>query len=234
MRFYSALPDSSVDEVAALKPDMFGVVGLHAGRVVGEARCCCGAGGIPEFAVTVADDHQGFGLGPRLLWALRTTARERGHERMTAVVRRDNTPMVRLLSKVGCAIVEPVQDGVVIFEVATDDYMPGWGPPDGRRRALVESGTSFDDDATEQLRSAGYDVHRCLVPRRGSRPCPLVRLGRCRLAEEADVVACLLPHDDDETRAIVAEHEAAGRLRATSAAEWRRVVPALVDEVATA
>ncbi len=227
MRFSCALPDSRVEEIAELGPGVFAVVGVHGDRVVGEARWCAD-GAAPEFAVTVADDHQGYGLGPRLLHALRTAARERGIERLTAVVRTDNVPMVRLLQKTGCVIVEPVRDAVVVFEVATDELMPTWGPRDGRPRVLVESGSMFDDDATEVLRSAGYDVRKCFVARRG-RPCPLVRLGRCRLAEGADVVACLVPHSA-EADAIAAQHEAAHRLGATSMADWRRAVPDLVEE----
>lgn len=229
MRFSSALPDEKVEDVAALGPDVFGVVGLHADRVVGEARCCCDGGGVPELAVTVADDHQGYGLGPRLLQAMRTAARDRGFGRLSAVVRTDNVAMVRLLQKIGAAIVERVRDGVAIFEVSTDEYMPSWGPVDGRRRVLVESGALFDDDATERLRAAGYDVRRCLVGKR-SRPCPLIRLGRCRLAEEADLVACLVPHADQEVQAIAAQHEAAHKLAARSMAEWRSAVAGLVDE----
>jgi GNAT superfamily N-acetyltransferase len=229
MRFSCPLPEERVVSTAALGPDVFGVVGLHGDRVVGEARCCCGDE-VPEMAVTVADDHQGFGLGPRLLRALRTAARDRGFERLSAVVRTDNRDMIRVLQKIGCVIVEPVRDGVVIFEIATDELMPGWGEPDGRRRVLVESSTLFDDAATEELREAGYDVRRCFVGRKGTRPCPLLRLGRCRLAEGADVVACLLPQADEEGRAIAARHAAGHRLGATSMAGWRGAVPDLLAE----
>jgi hypothetical protein len=228
MRFSCALPSPKVDRIAALGPGVHSVIGLHGDRVAGEARWCTD-GGPPEIAVTVADDHQGYGLGARLLQALRAAARERGFERLAAMVRTDNVAMIRLLQKIGCVIVEPVRDGVVMFEIAADDLMPSWGPPDGRPRVLVETTCMFDDEPTQRLRAAGYDVRKCFVGRRG-RPCPLVRLGRCRLAEGADGVACLVPHSNAESDEITARHEEAHRLVAASQAAWRRAVPGLVEQ----
>ncbi len=222
MRFSGTLPDSVADEVAALGPGAFALVAEEDDRLVAEARYCLSAG-VPELALTIADGHQGRGLGHRLLDALREAARAHGFDRMTAVVRTDNLRMIRLLQVVGCLIVEPVRDAVVIFEVATDELMPSWPADQGRPRVLVESSSLFDDDATVQLRAAGYDVRRCLVGGAG-RTCPLVRLGRCRTAEEADEVACLLPAGVGEGDAIAAHHRAAGHLVAASAPEWRRAV----------
>ncbi len=230
MRFSGAPPSAKIDRIAALRRGMYSVIGLHGDRVAGEARWCADGGPPPEIAVTVADDHQGYGLGARLLQALRTAARERGFDRLSAMVRTDNLAMIRLLQKIGCVVVEPVQDGVVMFEIGSDDLMPPWGPPDGRRRVLVESRALFDDEATERLRASGFDVRRCLVGRAGRRFCPLVSLGRCRAAEGADVVACLLPSGEFEAAAIAASHESAHRLAATSMPEWRRAVPGLIAE----
>ncbi len=226
LRFSGMLPDGAADEIAALGPATLALLAEEGGRLVGEARYCVSAG-VPELALTITDDHQGHGLGRRLLDALREAAREHGFDRMTAVVRTDNSRMIRLLQQVGCVIVEPVRDAVVVFEVGTDELMPAW-PEDSRPRVLVESGSLFDDDATTQLRAAGYDVRRCLVGRTG-RSCPLVRLGRCRLAEEADVVACLVPPGAGEGAAIAAQHGSARRLTAASMPEWRRAVPGLVE-----
>ncbi len=229
MRFSCALPEGMAEQVAALRADSFAVVAVDAaGRVVGEARACCADDGDPELALTIADEHQGHGLGAVLLDALRAEALDHGFDRLTAMVRTDNTPMIRLLQKVGCVIVEPVRDAVVMFEVGTDELMPGWPARDGRARVLVESGSLFDDDATERLRAAGYDVRRCLVARSGVRSCPLVSLGRCRVAEEADLVACLMPRSEFEATAVAATHEAEHRLAATSMAEWRQAVADLV------
>ncbi|MGN6132180.1 MAG: GNAT family N-acetyltransferase [Nocardioidaceae bacterium] len=224
LRFSGMLPEGAADEIAALGPGTLALLAEEGGRLVGEGRYCVTAG-VPELALTIRDDHQGHGLGRRLLDALREAAREHGFDRMTAVVRTDNPRMIRLLQRVGCVIVEPVRDAVVVFEVGTDELMPSW-PAGSRPRVLVESGSLFDDAATEALRAAGYDVRRCLVGRAG-RSCPLVRLGRCRLAEEADVVACLAPAGEGPE--IAARHAAARHLTAASMPEWRRAVPGLVE-----
>jgi RimJ/RimL family protein N-acetyltransferase len=224
MRFSGRLPEGAADEVAALGPGSLALLAEEDGRLVGEARYCVSAG-VPELAMTIADGHQGHGLGRRLLDALREAAQAHGFDRMTAVVRTDNPRMIRLLQRVGCVIVEPVRDAVVVFEIGTDELMPSW-PAGSRPRVLVESGSLFDDAATEELRAAGYDVRRCLVGR-GGRSCPLVRLGRCRLAEEADVVACLVP--TGEGPQIAARHAAAQHLAAGSMPEWRHAVPGLVE-----
>lgn len=224
MRFSGTLPEGAADRIAALGPGSLALLALEGDRLVGEARYCVTAGA-PELALTIAEDHQGHGLGRRLLDALRAAAQDHGFDRMTAVVRTDNPRMIRLLQQVGCVIVEPVRDAVVVFEVGTDELMPSW-PAGSRPRVLVESGSLFDDAATAQLREAGYDVRRCLVGR-GRRSCPLVRLGRCRLAEEADVVACLVPAGEGPE--IAARHASAQHLSAASMPEWRRAVPELVE-----
>jgi len=229
MRFSGVLSDASIDGVAALRADTLALVVEEGDHVVAEVRYCCGEGGIPELALTISDGHQGHGLGLRLLNALRATALERGIPALGAVVRTDNTAMVRLLQKVGCVIAEPVRDGVVMFEVGTDEYMPAWPPYDGRPRILVESQGLFDDDPTIRLRLAGFDVRRCLVGRSGTRPCPLLAQGRCRVAEDADLVACLMPQKDEDAREIADRHAAAHHLVARSMDEWRQAAPVLAE-----
>ena len=62
---------------------------------------------------------------------------------------------------------------------------------------------------TTALRSAGYDVRQCGGPTSGRRePCPLLSGGRCRLADEADNIVCLLPESDEQSRAVLAAHVA--------------------------
>lgn len=51
-----------------------------------------------EAAVVVADDHQGQGLGRRLGHALADAARERGIERFTALMLRDNAAAHRVFA----------------------------------------------------------------------------------------------------------------------------------------
>jgi GNAT superfamily N-acetyltransferase len=228
MRFSSLLPPEAADEFAALGPGARAFVVELRGRVVAEGRYLP-AGGTHEFSLTVADEYQRLGYGPRLLNRLREDAREHGIGSLRAMVRVDNMLMLRLLQKVGCAVVEPVGGGVAVVDVATDDLMPAWPPSDKRPRVLIESHGLWDDAATTALRAAGYDVRRCLLGRQRTRPCPLLTQGRCRLAEGADIVACLLPGSEEQTAGIADEHAKARRLAATSVHEWEQAVLKLLE-----
>jgi GNAT superfamily N-acetyltransferase len=77
----------------------------HEGREVciGEARYVLtpDAPGAREFALVVADDWQGKGVGHGLLQALTRHARRRGVEVMHGDVLRDNTPMLQLARRLG-------------------------------------------------------------------------------------------------------------------------------------
>ncbi len=61
---------------------------------------------LAEAAITVADDHQGKGLGKLLLMRLAEAARERGIRRFRAEVLAENTPMVHLLRAAGAQVVK--------------------------------------------------------------------------------------------------------------------------------
>jgi L-amino acid N-acyltransferase YncA len=182
------------------------VVPSDLGRVVAEARYVPIAPGTAELALTVADSYQSAGLGHILLDALVARARAEGLERLRAVVLLANTPMLRLLQSYGWVLAAPTEDFSVAFlEIATAGGMPGW--PAGGRRVLVERRSWFDDRQVAALRSAGNEVRQCTGPRRETgRACPLVTSGRCRLAEEADLIVSLLPGDEPDCTAVLAAH----------------------------
>lgn len=178
------------------------------GRVVAEARYVPIAPGAAELALAVADNYQGAGMGRILLGALVERAREEGLERLRAVVALANTPMLRLLQSYGWVLAAPTEDFSVAFlEISVIGGMPGWPVGSAGRRVLVERRSWFDDQQVVALRAAGNDVRQCTGPRRETgRACPLVTSGRCRLAEEADLIVSLLPGDEPDCAAVLAAH----------------------------
>jgi N-acetylglutamate synthase-like GNAT family acetyltransferase len=240
MRFNGRLGDERLGQLARLEPveDVRALVAHRDGELVAEARYERVDADEYEFGLVVADTEQHQGLGQTMLQALRAMARDEGIETLYAVVRVDNIGMLKLLHRTGCAVVEPADGDVLGLQVATDDYMPGWGPGavGARRpwRVLVESRGMWQTPETQALRAAGYDVRQCMGPRRtAGRPCPLLTLGRCRLVEEADAVACLLPDADPDALALMERHAAdrGTRLVATSGRTWRQVATVLARAV---
>jgi hypothetical protein len=76
------------------------------------------------------------------------------------------------------------------------------------RRVLVERREWFDNAQVAALRAAGKEIRQCTGPRRkAGLTCPLVTSGRCRLAEEADVIVSLLPADDPDCAAVLTAHQ---------------------------
>lgn len=223
LRFSSHMSDLDLVRAARL-PDEHGsaaVVACVGERVVGEARYVLWEDE-HELALTLADDHQGQGVGTALLSQLRRTASANGVSSLRAVVRTENAAMLGLLERIGVAIVRPPEGGDITVDIACDDYMPGWGPDTGRTRVLVEARGRAEHPSTTALRKAGFDVRQCTGPGRRGRVCPVLALGRCRLFEEADLVACLLP-DDEDCAGIEDLHVKAhpARLVARSLEEWR-------------
>lgn len=143
-----------------------------------------------------------------LLDALVELARAEGLDRLRAVVLLANTPMLRLLQRHGWVLAAPTEDFSVAFlEISAAGGMPGWPADSAGRRVLVERRSWFDDRQVAALRSAGNDVRQCTGPRReAGRACPLVTSGRCRLAEEADLIVSLLPGDEPDCTAVLAAH----------------------------
>lgn len=206
MRFSTSVSDDALDRAARLGDQFDAVLAFSEGRLVGEARLETAVGSQHEFAVTVADGWQGQGLGRALLDGLREHASDRGIIAMRALVRIDNVPMLTLLRRIGGAIVM-VSSGDVVLEIASDAQMPGWPSGTRAKKVLVEAGGLAEHRITTSLRAAGFDVRQCAGPTAARRePCPLLVGGRCRLADEADAIICLLPDGDDRSRAVVSSH----------------------------
>ncbi|HJR26244.1 MAG TPA: GNAT family N-acetyltransferase [Acidimicrobiales bacterium] len=231
LRFSSQMSDLELARVADVDATSgcVAVVAWVGDELAGEARYVPWEG-VHELAVTVADSHQGNGLGRQLLGQLREAAAAHGVMSLRAVVQVQNTAMLRLLEQVGVSIVWPPSGGDIVVDIACDDYMAGWGVDTGRPRVLVESVGRAEHPSTKALRDAGFDVRQCTGPGRGrGQACPILALGRCRLFEEADLVAYLLPDDDEECAEIGQRHASThpDRLVATSFEEWRLAAPAL-------
>lgn len=94
--------------------------------VVGHAGLHLDAPGRAEFALVVADRHQGRGIGPRLMAALVQSARAAGLTELHASVLPDNGPMVRLMLRLGTVIDEdPDEPGVLRVRLALRP-LPRW------------------------------------------------------------------------------------------------------------
>lgn len=211
-RFYTARPAPAlVAQIASCGSDTVCLVAAppaDPGRLVAEARYIPVAPGTAELGLTVRDGYQGAGLGHLLLNALVERAHEDGLDRLRAVVLLDNTPMLRLLQRYGWVLAAPIEDfSVACLEISTIGGMPGWPVDRAGQRVLVERRGWFDDQQVAALRSAGKDVRQCTGPlHRIGRVCPLVTSGRCRLAEEADMILSLLPADEPDCAAVLAAH----------------------------
>ena len=235
LRFSSHMSDGELVHAADLPAAGSAAVVARIGdRVVGEARYVLWEGE-HELAMTIADDHQGKGLGRRLLGRLRHAAAANGVGSLRAVVRTENAAMLGLLERIGVSIVRPPQGGDITVDIACDDYMPGWGANTGRTRVLVEARGRTEHPSTTALRNAGFDVRQCTGPGRRDRVCPVLALGRCRLFEEADVVAYLLP-DTEDCAGIGELHVEThpDRLVARSLEEWRDASARLASTPAAA
>jgi GNAT superfamily N-acetyltransferase len=206
MRFSTSVSDDVLVRAAHLDDRFDAVIAVCDGRVCGEARLQLDPESEHEFAITVADDVQGRGIGTALLDALRQRAADRGIVRLRALVRIDNVPMLTLLRRAGAAIVL-VSAGDLVLDIASDRQMPGWPRGSRATKVLIEAPGMMERRITTMLRSAGYDVRQCEGPGSGRRePCPLLASGHCRLAEESDAIICLLREDDPESRAVVSAH----------------------------
>ena len=66
-----------------------------------------------EFAIVVADEWHGHGLGRRLMRQLMTTARQRGLERMVGEVLTSNVEMLKLAGQLGFTVRPEPDDATV-------------------------------------------------------------------------------------------------------------------------
>jgi RimJ/RimL family protein N-acetyltransferase len=89
------------------------------GRMVGEARYATAepGSGVADFAVTVADDWQGRGLGSRLSARLVQAARGNGIRRLTALTLSENQAAQRLLLRLGFRYAG-IDGGALAYELA--------------------------------------------------------------------------------------------------------------------
>ena len=206
MRFSTHVAEDVLLRAAFLDDRFDAVIALRGGRVVGEARLEVNPDSDHEFAITVADDVHGQGVGTALLDGVRERAGDRGIVTLRAQVRIDNVPMLALLRRIGGVIVL-VSGGDVLIDIASDRQMPGWPSRGAGTNVLVEAAGLMERPITTALRAAGYDVRQCGGPGSGRRePCPLLSGARCRLADEADSIVFLLPESDAQSRAVLAAH----------------------------
>src|ERR1700752_4727737 len=110
MRFFAPLRELSEKAIeSATNPSPGSGIALvalggegGAPRIVGGGRCLWDPGSDTcEFAVTVADDWQGIGLGRRMMETLIVLARARGLRRMEGFVLPENTGMRGLAARLG-------------------------------------------------------------------------------------------------------------------------------------
>ncbi len=95
-------------------------IGIGVGRFVRDPH----EPDLAEAAITIADDHQGKGLGKLLLRRLVEAARERQIRRFRAEVLAENAPMVHLLREAGAQVVRT--DGAsLVLEVPVTPPEPG-------------------------------------------------------------------------------------------------------------
>jgi len=119
--------------------------------LIGEARYAC-ADDVPgaEFALAVADEWQGQGVGTRLLASLLGAARDAGFRCLFGDVLQDNEPMLRLARRAGFRA-GPHPDDDRLLRVTTD---------------LAPAGNGFEADAIRgggtlpPLAGRGHPVER--------------------------------------------------------------------------
>lgn len=103
----ASFPEKGLSIVATVPAaDGIDIVGA-ATFIVGPGPQTC------EFAISVADDWGGAGLGGALLGTLIEAARRRGLREMTGFVLAENQPMLRLASRLGFEIARDPDDYAV-------------------------------------------------------------------------------------------------------------------------
>ena len=87
-----------------------------------------------EFDVVVLDAFQGKGLGSRLIDAVIDLGRDRGVREIYSLILSDNTKMLKMCAKLGCAV-EPMEGGVARVTLALTRLAAGRKAPRGSRKA---------------------------------------------------------------------------------------------------
>lgn len=132
LRFHgavNALPPSALQRLSA--PDDAGhatlVVETHDGQLVGEARYVVDPDDPTraEFALAVADEWHGQGLGRSLLQRLIDRAREQGLSALHGSVLDENAPMLALVQAMGGRAVRAPGAGYALeWQLPTEAYSP--------------------------------------------------------------------------------------------------------------
>lgn len=126
LRFLSAKPRLSAAEIRYFTQidhhdhEAIGAMVPVDGRGVGLARFIRDVDDpeVAEFAITVADDWQGRGLGTELLHRLMARAREEGIHRFSVLVEADNDTMLHILHEIGGELRETESGGGAVgYEV---------------------------------------------------------------------------------------------------------------------
>ena len=169
--------------------------------------------GAAEVAFTVADEHQGRGIGPRLLERLAERAAEAGIERFVAEVLADNRPMLKVFEEAGFEVSRTLEGSEVevSFPIApTARYLdridqrdhlaaaaslrPFFAPSSvavlgaSRRRESI-GGRLFRNIVEAEFTGVVYPVNRSGEPVAGVRGYRSVR----ELPEPPDLVVVCLP-----------------------------------------
>jgi acetyltransferase len=100
----ASFPESGIGIVATVPAaDGIDIVGSAIYVIGGDRRTC-------EFAITIAADYGGAGLGRTLMTALVDAAKRRGLEEMEGFVLAANKPMLRLAARVGFSVAPDSDD----------------------------------------------------------------------------------------------------------------------------
>src|SRR5262245_27856829 len=130
-RYFSPKPrltDAEVERFTCVDMvDRVALVALLGDELIADARYDRWAGtDEAEVAFTVADDHQGRGLGTLLLEHLAAIARSHGIARFTAEVLGENRAMLAVFARAGWPVSRAFDSGVVdvVFDIVpTPDYL---------------------------------------------------------------------------------------------------------------
>ncbi|MCI0543501.1 MAG: GNAT family N-acetyltransferase [Actinobacteria bacterium] len=153
-RFFSVkqtLTDAEVSHFTNVDyHDRMGLVALHEGEIVAIGTYDRESPGsaTAEVAFAVVDEHQGRGLGTRLLELLTNHAREHGVERFRAYVLGENRQMMRVFRNSGYELTRNIESGVY-----TVDF------------PVRESETSLVAEAEHEKRSVAASLLPLFFPR---------------------------------------------------------------------
>lgn len=144
LRYLTDVDHHSHEALVAVAPD---------GTLIGVARFVRRPSDpeVAEVAVTVADDHQGHGLGTALLGLLADRARAEGIRRFTALMLASNREMLELIEELGPARTIEQAAGTVELEITLPPHGTGphlgtllRGSASGRYRVIATAPENLD------------------------------------------------------------------------------------------